>query len=47
MLTYLSNFNDVYAGRLAGPGEGGPFLKIFRFIDLKDAESWIGCTQIP
>jgi hypothetical protein len=47
MLAKQHNFNDVYAGCLAGPGEGGPFLKIFRFINFNDAESWIGCTQIP
>jgi hypothetical protein len=25
MLVYQLNFNDVYAGRLAGPGDCGPF----------------------
>jgi|HubBroStandDraft_3_1064219.scaffolds.fasta_scaffold26407_1 hypothetical protein len=31
MLTYQRNFNDVYAGRLAGPGECGAFSKNIPF----------------
>jgi hypothetical protein len=40
MLACQRNFNDVYGGRLAGPGEGGPFSENIPFMDFRDPESW-------